>query len=49
MFPATITITDITEVNFIMLFYLVLKTKFFCQFIYFWPRVKFTPEHAAIH
>ena len=27
MFPATITITDITEVNVIMLFYLVLKTK----------------------
>ena len=49
MFPATITITDITEVNFILLFYLVSKTKFFCQFIYFWPRVKFTPEHAAIH
>ena len=29
MFPETITITDVTEVNFIMLFYLVLKTKFF--------------------
>ena len=49
MFPATITITDITEGDFIMLFYLVLKTKFFWKFMYFWPRVKFTLEHAAIH
>ena len=49
MFPATITITDITEVNFIMLFYLVLKTKILLAIHLFWPRVKFIPEHAAIH
>ena len=51
MFPATITITDITEVNFILLFYLVLKTKILLSINLFLATCEVytrTPCHSSI-